>query len=72
MSEDISKNTVTITMSGKKSAVLATIKGFFGEKMLWQMVQDEISNRPDIFVGIFSFYISDEEIKIELDEDDSI
>jgi hypothetical protein len=62
------KNTVTVTMSGDKSAVLATIKGFFGEKILWEMVQDEISGRPETFVGIFTIYISDEDIQIELNE----
>jgi len=72
MSEDISKNMVTVTMSGKKSAVLATIKAFFGEETLWKMAEDEISGRPDTFVGIFTFYISDESIKIELDEDEAI
>ena len=68
MEESPLKNAVTVTMSGNKSAVLATIKGFFGQEMLWKMVEDEISGRPETFVGIFTIYISDEEIQIELDE----
>jgi len=72
MSEDFSKNMVTVTMSGKKDAVIATIKSFFGDEVLEATIQDEITGRPDTFIGIFTLYISDEEIKIELEEDETI
>jgi hypothetical protein len=72
MPEDFSKNMVTVTMSGKKDAVIATIKSFFGDSVLESTVQDEILGRPDTFVGIFTLYMSDEEIKTELDEDEVI
>lgn len=68
MPEDSSQNIVTVTMSGKKEAVIATIKSFFGDKVLESTIQDEIIGRPDTFVGIFTLYISDEEIKIELED----
>ena len=72
MSEDSFKNTVTVTMSGDKKAVTALIKGFFGEETLKATVQDGIIGRPDTFIGIFTLYISNEEIKIELNEDETI
>jgi hypothetical protein len=72
MSEDFSKNIVTVTMSGKKDAVISTIKSFFGEPVLESTIQDEIIGRPDTFVGIFTLYMSDEEIKIELEDYETI
>jgi hypothetical protein len=72
MSEDFSQNMVTVTMSGKKAAVIATVKSFFGDPILESTIQDEITGRPDTFIGIFTLYISDEEIKIELEEDEVI
>ncbi len=72
MSKDSSKNTVTVTMSGNERAVTALIKEFFGEETLKFTIQDKIIGRPDTFIGIFTLYISDEEIKIELEEDEAI
>ena len=59
---------VTFSVSGNEEAVKAIIKTYFGDNTLNSIARDYIMERPELFTALFTLYISEEEIKTELDE----
>ncbi len=64
----VKDNKVTFSVSGNEEAVRAIIKTYFGNGTLNSIARDYITGRPELFTALFTLYISEEEIKIELDE----
>ena len=63
----IKEEKVTFSVSGNEEAVKAIIKTYFGDNTLDSIARDYITERPELFTALFTLYISEEEIKVELD-----